>query len=105
MQNTYTEGDIYIAISNIRSKQIRSERRAAEVFSIPRTTIQDRRAGRRSRRDCEPNSKRLTKLEEEAIVQRILNETLRGVPLLKAQVRDMADKLLGERGGNPTGKN
>jgi hypothetical protein len=42
---TYTEGGIYIAISDIKSKQIQSERRAAEVYSFPRMTIQDRRAG------------------------------------------------------------
>ena len=103
-RKTYTEGDIYIAISDINSKQIRSERRAAEVYSIPRTTIQDRRAGRRARRDCEPNSKRLTKLEEEVVLDNILNASLRGVPLTKALVRDMADRLLRERGGKPVSK-
>jgi hypothetical protein len=103
-QSTYTEGDIYIAISDIQSKQIQSERRAAAVHKVPRSTIQDRRAGRRPRRDCEPKSKRLTKLEEEAIVQRILDESLRGLPLSKAHIQDMADRLLEERGGNPTGK-
>jgi hypothetical protein len=105
VQNTYTEGDIFIAISSIISEQIQSERRAAAVYKVPRSTIQDRRAGRRPRRDCEPNSKRLTKLEEEVIVQRILDESLRGVPPSKAHVRDMADRLLRERGEKPTGKN
>jgi hypothetical protein len=37
-------------------------------------------------------------------VQRILDESLRGLPLLKAHIQDMADRLLEERGGNPTGK-
>jgi hypothetical protein len=105
MHNTYTEADIFIAISDIASKQIRSERRAAAVYKVPRSTIQGRRAGARPQRDCEPKSKRLTKLEEEVIVHRVLNESLRGVPPSKAHVRDMADRLLRERGGNPTGKN
>jgi hypothetical protein len=105
MQNTYTEADIFIAISDIASKQIRSERRAAAVYKVPRSTIQGRRAGARPQRDCEPKSKRLTKLEEEVIVHRVLDESLRGVPPSKAHVRDMADRLLRERGGNPTGKN
>ena len=104
-QHTYTEGDIFLAISDITSQQIQSERRAAVVHLVPRTTVQDRRAGRPPRRDCEPNSKRLTKLEEEAIVRRVLDETLRGVPVSKADVRDMADKLLGDRNGKPVGKN
>jgi hypothetical protein len=42
---TYTEGGIYIAISDIKPKQIQSERCAAEVYSIPQMTIQDRRTG------------------------------------------------------------
>jgi hypothetical protein len=104
VRKTYTEGDIYIAISDIRSKQIQSERRAAEVYSVPWTTIQHRRAGQRARRDCEPNSKRLTKLEEEVVLHNILDASLRGIPPTKALVRDMADRLLRERGGKPVGK-
>jgi hypothetical protein len=47
----------------------------------------------------------LIKLEEEVIIQRILDESLRGLPPSKAAVQDMADKLLRERGGKPVGKN
>ena len=43
--------------------------------------------------------------EKQVIVQRILDESLRGVLLSKAQVRDMADRLQRERKGNPTAKN
>jgi hypothetical protein len=35
VQETYTEGDVFLAISNITSKQIKSERRAAVVHSVP----------------------------------------------------------------------
>jgi hypothetical protein len=105
VQKTYTKGDIHIAISNIASKQIQSVRRAAAVYRVPRSTLQDRHAGTRPRRDCEPNTKRLTKLEEEAIVQRVIEESLRGIPPSKTHVRDMANRLLRERDGKPTGKN
>ena len=104
VQMSYNEGDIYLAISNINSKQIQSVKRAAEIYNVPRTTNQDRRAGRRARRDCEPNSKRLTKLEEEVILQNVLEASLRGVPLTKALIRDMADRLLRERGEKPVSK-
>jgi hypothetical protein len=40
VRKTYTEGNEYIAISDIKSKQI-CKRCAAEVYSIPQTTIQD----------------------------------------------------------------
>jgi hypothetical protein len=105
VQKTYTEGDIHIAISDIASKQIQSVRRAVAVYRVPRSTLQDRHAGTRPRRDCEPNTKRLTKLEEEAIVQRVIEESLRGIPPSKTHVRDMADRLLRERDRKPTGKN
>jgi hypothetical protein len=101
----YTEADVQLALLDIKCDQITSLRRAEAVYSVPRRTIQRRRGGQHSRRDCEPNSKVLTKLEEEVIVQRILEENLRGVPPSKLHVRDMADRLLRDRGGEPVGKN
>ena len=102
---TYTEADVQLALSDVKRDQIPSLRRAEAVYKVPKTTIRRRRDGKPSRRDCEPNLKSLTKLEEEVIVQRILDENLRGLPPSKLHVRDMADRLLRERGGNPTGKN
>jgi hypothetical protein len=71
---------------------------------VPRSTLRDRRHGALSRRDREPNSKKLSKLEEEALVRRILELDSRGTPATKAMVRDMANDLLTERGGKPVGK-
>jgi hypothetical protein len=47
----------------------------------------------------------MTKLEEEVIVQRVLDSSLRGIPVSKADVREMADNLLKDRAGKPVGKN
>ncbi|USP73194.1 hypothetical protein yc1106_00468 [Curvularia clavata] len=52
-----------------------------------------------------PKLRRLNKLEEEAIVERILEESARGFAPTKADVRAIADKLLHERESNLTGKN
>ena len=38
------------------------------------------------------------------ILQSVLEASLRGVPLTKALIRDMADRLLRERGEKPVGK-
>jgi hypothetical protein len=100
----YNEGDVQLAISDNQSNYIKSLRRAEEIHSVPQRTIQRRRDGKRPQRDCEPKSKRLTKLDEEVIVQRILEDSLRGIPPLKANVQDIANRLLRERGGKPTGK-
>jgi hypothetical protein len=101
----YTEGDVQLAISDIQSNKLKSLRRAEAIYSVPRRTIQRRRNGKRSQRDCEPKSKRLTKLEEEVIVQRVRDESFRVIPPSKAHVRDMADRLMRDRGGEPVGKN
>jgi gamma-glutamylcysteine synthetase len=72
-QQSYNEVDVILAISAISQNQIQSERRAASTFNIARSTLQNRRAGITARRDCEPNSKKLTKLEEEVITRYILD--------------------------------
>ena len=100
----YTEADVYLALSDIQKREVQSLRRAEAIYKVPRRTLQRRRDKTRARRDCEPNSKRLTKLEEEAILDRVLDLSLRSVPLTKALVRDIADRLLEERGRKPVGK-
>jgi hypothetical protein len=58
-----------------------------------------------ARRDCEPNSKKLAKLEESVIVQHILDLDSRGFPPSLFAVREMANKLLAERAAGQVGKN
>jgi hypothetical protein len=91
LSKTYTEGDIQLAIQDIDSEQIQSVKRAAAIYKVPRTSVRHRRDGKRPRRDCEPNSKRMTKLEEKAIEEGILEYSARGLPVTRAEVRDMAD--------------
>jgi hypothetical protein len=92
------EADIQLSISCLNKNQIYSVRAAAQTYSVSRTTLRSRRAGRPARRDCQPNSKKLTQLEEQVIVGHILDLDLRGFTPTYAAVRDMADKLLAARG-------
>ena len=39
-QRTYTEADVHLVVSHIRSKQVKSLRRAEEIYKVPPTTIQ-----------------------------------------------------------------
>ena len=94
----YTEADLTLASQAISCKQIKSGRRAACTYSVPKSTLHDRRAGRPARRNCQPNSKKLTQLEEEVIVKYILDLDARGFAPTYAAVRDMADRLLAARG-------
>ena len=61
-------------------------------------TICRQRVGKPARRDCQPNSKKLTKLEEEVIVNYILNLDLRRFSPTYAAARNIANRLLAARG-------
>jgi len=97
-QLPYKEADILPAIDFINRKQIKSERRAVSTYMVPRSTLRDRRAGTISQRDCEANSKKLTKLEEEAIKHHILDLDSRGFAPILSAIRDIANKLLAKWG-------
>ena len=62
------EVNINLAILAIKHDQIKSERRAATTYDIPRTTLRDRRARRLLKLDCKPKLKKLTKLKEQVII-------------------------------------
>ena len=104
-QSTCAEADLHLALSDINCRRVQSRYRAARILNVPESTLKQRRAGRRLRRDCEANAKRFNNLEEDAIVRRILEESTRGFAPTKAGVGAMADKLLHERGSKPVGKN
>ena len=66
--------------------------------------LRDRRNGTLARRDCEPNRKKLSKLEEGATVAHILDLDARGIGATRAMVEEMANDLLAARGKGPVGK-
>lgn len=80
-------------------------RAAAKVYNVPRTTLARRRDGRPARRDTLPNSRKLTELEEDAIVQYILELCERSFPPRLRDVEDMANQLLRARDASGVGKN
>ena len=85
-RTSYTESDLQLALFDIQSQRVQSQRRAAAIYNVPQSTLSTRRAGKRPRRDCEPKVKRLNKLEEKAIVERILEESARGFAPIKASI-------------------
>ena len=103
-QLPYTEANIFLAISAINQDQISSVRRAAATFNCSESTVRRRRAGIAARRDCQPNSKKLTELEEEVITRHVLDLDARGFAPTLSAVRDMANKLLAERGASEVGR-
>ena len=103
-QSAYNEGILHLAIQATKATVPDSTKHASKAFNVPETTLRRRRAGKSARRDCQPNSKKLRKTEEEAIVARILELDARGIGATRTIVQEMANDLLAERGEGPVGK-
>jgi hypothetical protein len=99
------EGDLQLAVQAIERDATLSQRRAAKIYRVPRSTISNRLAGASPQRDCTSNSIKLTSTEELVIFQHILKLDERGYPLRLTDVEDMANSLLAERNQLPVGKN
>jgi hypothetical protein len=102
-QSAQNEGRLLLAKQAIEQGQLQSNRRAAKVYDANRETLRQRRKGRSSRRNCEPNSRKLTDLEESVIIQHILNLDSRGFSPKYNAVRDMANNILATRSGGEVG--
>jgi len=99
------EDRIALAIEATTGPQKLSKRRAADLYNVSRMTLHRRCIGTTSRRDTHPNSSRLTKSEEETIVQYIKKQDARGFAPTLNYVADMANQLLAARGERPVGLN
>jgi hypothetical protein len=99
------EPRIQMAIQAIKSGQIKSERTAATIFDISRTTLRRRLKGTPTRAESQTATLRLTQIEELVIVDYILDLVSRGFPPDARLVEDMANNILRERDQPPVGKN
>ncbi|KAH8621966.1 hypothetical protein IG631_23361 [Alternaria alternata] len=97
------EADVQLAILSINAQQIQGNRPAAAIYNVAEATLRRRRAGIPARRDCQPNSRKLTEREEQVIIRYILDLDTRGFAPTYEAVRDMADKLLATRGAGQVG--
>ena len=68
-----------------------SQRRAAAVYSVPETTLRRQRAKPASKRVIYPNASKLTRQEEEVLIQYIRKLNARGFAPTLSYVREMAN--------------
>ena len=94
-----------LAINTVRSNPRFNIRCAAKFYNVPATTIRRRIAGKASKADKVSGKPTLTVAEEEAIVGYVLDLDSRGFSPRRADVEDMANRLLEIRGARPVGKN
>ena len=98
------EGRLELALQAYQAGQFQSHRAAAAAFNVKRQTLDERARGVPFRLKTRANSHKLTATEEQTIVRYILDLDSRGFAPRLCEVADMADKLLGVRGGKPVGK-
>ena len=104
MSSLLYESRLVLAIEAIQNHQMRSILAAAKAYNVSYTTLRQRLAGRPARRDILPNSRKLTDLEEESIVQYIINLCTRSFPPRLSGVEDMANQLLRARDASDVGQ-
>lgn len=98
------EGRLHLALQALQAGHFRSQRAAARAFNVKHQKLSDRARGVLFILERPPNGRKLTLTEEEMIVRYILDPDSRGFAPRLCEVADMADKLLGVRGGEPVGK-
>jgi hypothetical protein len=72
VQTSPNEGNILLALSAFQSGQYTSLYAASKMYNVPKNTLYRRMNGSTLREDYIPNNKKLSHVEEEAIVQNIL---------------------------------
>ena len=104
MPVTSKEACIILALEALENDRDLKVATAAKIYNVARSTLRRRRAGRCARRDILANSRCLTDLEEQTIVQYITELATRAFPPTLRGVEDMANHLRRERDMPPVGK-
>ena len=104
MSSIPVEAKVILALEALENDPKLSLKAAARLYSVPYTTLHRRRAGKPARRDIPANSRNLTDLEEQTIVQYVVELYTRAFPPRLGGVEDMANQLLRERDAPPVGK-
>jgi len=104
MPATSKEAFIILALRALENDKDLKVATAAKIYNVDRSTLRRRRAGKPARCDIPANSRSLTDLEEQTIVQYITELSARAFPPRLRGVEDMANHLQRERDAPPVGK-
>jgi hypothetical protein len=74
-----------------------SARAVAKIYTVSHEKLSARKRGIPPRRDIPVNSRKLTNLEELAVVQHILDLATKGFPPRMSIIEDIANRLLAAR--------
>ncbi|KAG9189954.1 CENP-B protein [Alternaria panax] len=88
------------AIADLTSGVYTSQRKAAQAWGVPRSTLQERLNGRQPNAIAHSNQQRLTPEQERLLVDWILKEDSRAQPPSRPRVREIATQILRMNGDN-----
>ena len=103
-QQTYNKGTLYLIIKATEATMPNSIKYAYRAFNVPKTILREQRARKLAQRNYKPNLKKLKKIEEEAIVARILKLDKQGIGATRTIVEEIANNLLAARSKGPVSK-
>lgn len=95
------EGRVLLAIKAIKNEEVTSGRKAADIYTVPETTIRKRRASGTYRSETRANSHKLTQEEEDSLTEWMFSIDARGVAPRPATVGEMTNILREARGASP----
>ncbi|ENH67784.1 hypothetical protein FOC1_g10001255 [Fusarium oxysporum f. sp. cubense race 1] len=101
MSQPLNEARILLALQALQNNPKLSIRRAAGIYKVGFGVLRNRKNGIQSRSDTIPNSRKLSDLEEQIIVQFLLDLDSRGFPARLRFVEEMANSLLADRDASP----
>jgi len=104
MASRSNEAQLILALKALEKDPKLPISKAAEIYTVSYTTLYNQRAGRPARHDIPANSRKLTDLKENTIIQYIVKLYARTFHPRLYYVEDMANQLLRERDAPPVGK-
>ena len=104
MPTTSNEAQLVLALNALQKDPNLKVTTAAKIYTVNRSTLRQRRAGRPTRRDIPANSRKLTDLEEQTIIRYIVKLYTRAFYPRLYYMEDIANRLLRERNAPPVGK-
>jgi hypothetical protein len=103
MPQSINEVNIILILQAYQNDPKLSLRRAANIYKVRYSNLLNRYNGIPTRRDIIPNSRKLSDLEEQTLIQFILDLDSRGFSPRLCSVKEMADQLLADRDAPPVG--
>ena len=86
-----------MAIAAYKNQKVKSVLHAAQIYEVPEPTLRARIKGRKPRSEARANSHKLTVIEKDVLVKRLLDADKRGFSIRPEFLRGMAQILLSER--------